>query len=154
MNDAVASAIFEESRRLLARQETDLDTLRARALSMVSAATVAAGLFTVRLPPQRSALATAALFVALGAYVATVLAALRITWPTRFAFSHKLDKWVDDLREGRDPNLTEWAYTLSRDFESFRKKNHSKIKPFYNWLSAICVLLAIQVAAWLMAVTL
>ena len=148
----MAMAIFDEARRLLVRQEADLESLRGRAITLVSTAAVAAALFGDQLPPERSTVADVALAVTLIAFTVTVGLATVIVWPTEWGFSHDPATWIDDLGEGRKVTLVEWTANLSRDFESSRAANQTKIRRRYEWLAVVCVLLAVQVGAWLVAI--
>lgn len=145
-------AVFEEARRLLVRQEQDLDTLRARAITLLSASAVVAGLVINRLHEHRSGFATAMLIVGFTLFAITIAAVIFIVWPRTLVFSHGLDDWVDDLRHDRHPTVNEWAFNLSRDFETFRHDNQRSIRKLYDALAAVCVLLGVQVLAWLLAV--
>lgn len=145
--------VWEESRRLLIRQEADLDTLRTRAVTVLSVAAAVAALFLPRLADHRSAYANLALGCA--ALVFAVLAALIIRGllhPEGFTFSNDLDRWVGFMRED-DPqgSLVNWTYNKTRDFNNQRKANQRKIDRMYGLFRFVCWLLLAEVLLLLAA---
>ncbi|MDP9397532.1 MAG: hypothetical protein M3P96_06765 [Actinomycetota bacterium] len=148
MANSKPELVLEEARRLLARQEANLDGLRTRAAAMLSVAALAGGLFGGRSTGDRSALATGGVVVALVLFVVTAALLLWVQRPREFTFSHDLSDWINDLREGRPVDATEFAYNISRDLNDYRQQNKTKIDHLaccYLW---ICGLVALQVVAW------
>ncbi len=141
--------IWDEARRLLARQEADLDTTRTRALSLLSAGGLIGGLFGARLSMgQLSSWSTGWVVIALILFSLSAVITVCIQWPRKWAFSHDLDPWIDDLRQGKAVPLRDATYNLSRDLNQYRKDNRSKLRPLSYGLAALTALLALQVIAW------
>jgi hypothetical protein len=147
MDRTVTMTVWEESRRLLIRQEADLDTLRTRAVTVLSVAAAVAGLFLPRLPDSRSVFANVALGCA--ALVFATLAALIIRGllhPEGFTFSNDLDRWVGFMRED-DPqgSMVNWTYNKTRDFNNQRIANQARITRMYGLFRFVCWLLLAEV---------
>ncbi len=141
--------IWEEAKRLLARQEASLDALHTKAFGLLSVSGIIAGLFAGQVLTGPMGLGRAiAVGTALVSFAAGAALVLYIQWPRKFDFSHDLDDWIKELEAGQPAPLNEATYNLSRDLNSFRKKNQGKITDLYGWLSWTCVALAVQILAW------
>ncbi len=147
--------IWEEAKRLLARQEASLDALHTKAFGLLSVSGIIAGLFAGQVLTGPVGLWRAlAVGVALVAFAAGGAFVLYIQWPRQFDFSHDLDVWIKQLEAGQPASLDEATSNLSRDLNSFRKKNRDKITDLYGWLSWTCVAFAVQIFAWSVATAL
>jgi len=102
-NDAAVAMLWDEARRLLVRQEATLDTLRGQAVAILSVASIVAGLFGSRLLPtgQLSAFSVVMIGIALAAFGATAVLALKILRPRKWRFEHGLTLYTEmvDRRE-------------------------------------------------------
>lgn len=147
--------IWEEAKRLLARQEAALDALHTKAFALLSVSGIVAGLFAgqVLTGPMGTGRAVA-VGVALTAFVISAALVLYIQWPRRFDFSHDLDDWIKELEAGQPAPMEEATYNLSRDLNRYRKTNQVKIDGLHAWFSWTSVALAVQILAWGMATTL
>ncbi len=141
--------IWEEAKRLLARQEAGLDALHTKAFGLLSVSGIIAGLFAgqVLTGPMGTG-RTVAVGVALVSFAISAALVLYIQWPRKFDFSHDLDDWIKELEAGQPASMEEATYNLSRDLNSYRKRNQAKINDLYAWFSWTCVALAVQTLAW------
>lgn len=147
--------IWEEAKRLLARQEASLDALHTKALGLLSVSGIVAGLFAGQvLSGSVGAAGGAAVAVAISAFVVGAAGVLFIQWPRDFEFSHDLDQWVKELETGDPAPLIEATYNLSRDLNDYRKRNQNKITKLYSVLTWSVAALAVQVGAWALAAAL
>lgn len=141
--------IWEEAKRLLARQEASLDALHTKAFGLLSVSGIVAGLFAGQvLTGSMSTGRTIATGFALLAFAVGAGFVLYIQWPRKFDFSHDLDQWVKELETGSPAPSSEATYNLSRDLNDYRKKNQPKITELFDVLSWTCIALAVQVLAW------
>ena len=145
--------LWEQAQRQLARQESDLDALRARAVAMLSVAALVAGLFGSRLPhhhvPSRTTIAVVA---ALLLFAVSVVLALLVAAPKKdWEFTFKLDKLIERVDDATAApvdvtrNLAVWA-------EEARAENTGKLNALYTSFSWVCLLVGLQVIAWAIAV--
>jgi hypothetical protein len=141
--------VVAETTRLLARQEASLDNIRSRAVAMLSVGALVAGLFGGHVLAARAVGWRAAVeVVALALFGVTAVLVVMTERPQDFDFGHDPTQWIDELREGRGVDATDWAYNVSRDLNKYRKHNAPKIKRLAGMYTAICFLVGLQVLAW------
>jgi hypothetical protein len=135
--EAAAKLVFEEARRLLVRQEADLDSFRVRSLGVLSAAGLISGLFAQRVftghvHGTRLGFAVAALvsFAVLAACV------VRIQVLKKWDFSYKVEDIIKPAREGS--TATEIALTLAEKFDADRQANEAQMQPI-RYLFTTCL---------------
>ena len=98
-----AALLWDESRRQITRQEADLDTLRSRAVALLSVSSLVAGLFGARATTHHHpTFATVATVAALAFFSLSVLAILLVLAPKRkgWEFAQNLDQWFPRLMDG------------------------------------------------------
>jgi hypothetical protein len=144
--------IMEETRRLLARQESNLDTLRSRVATILAGASIVAAVFGGLAPKNRSDVQTVFLAAAFVLFALTVLVCVFILWPRGWNFSHSLAKWVNEDEEGAPPDPWKITANLAANFEAFRDSNESKLERLYRWFAWACLFLGLQVLAWAVVV--
>jgi hypothetical protein len=97
-----AALLWDESRRQITRQESDLDTLRNRAVALLSVSSIVAGLFGGRLVTahHHPGYVTAAIVADLAFFAVSVLAVIVVLSPKRKGWksAQNLDKWFALLR--------------------------------------------------------
>lgn len=145
-----AALLWDESRRQITRQEADLDTLRSRAVALLSVSSLVAGLFGARATTHHHpTFATVATVAALAFFSLSVLAILLVLAPKRkgWEFAQNLDQWFPRLMDG---TLTPVTVTtnLAEHVEASRKKNQVVLESLYWWFSAACLLSGLEVLAW------
>jgi hypothetical protein len=151
--NGAAQLLWQQAQQQLSQQSNDLDTLRTRAVAMLSVASIIAGLFGTRLPHGHSPLhKQIALTVALVLFAASVIAALVVAAPRkRWIFTFKLQPLVQLVDEGRaqpmdiSSNLADWANDALHS-------NAGKLNWVYTAFGWLCVLVGGQVIAWAIAV--
>jgi hypothetical protein len=156
--DAITERIaYEESARTLASQEEQLVGLRARAGTLLAAASlVTAFLAPPALEMRDPATGTVVrhfdgtAWTATGAFVAVVIASLVVLWPYQWLFGHSSHDLMDHLLDV-DPPATE-AIVL-RHLAYYNDKNHSdnavKVTRLFNVFGVGCVLLVVEIGLWL-----
>jgi hypothetical protein len=148
-----AGLLWEQAQRQLLQQNADLDTLRTRAVAMLSVAALVAGLFGSRLPRDHvSARTLTAVTLALCLFAGSVVLALAVAAPKKkWLFTFKLDKLLDLVREGQATPM-DATYNLARWAEDARQLNAAKQQRMYAMFGWVCVLVGLQVVAWAVAV--
>lgn len=133
--------VWSEATRLLARQEADLDTLRTRALAVLSAGALIIGVLGTQAYAVRWAIVVALALLAISAGVA-----MWILWPTEFEFSHDLGPVLERIEKG-DPPLTalDVAYSFAYDLDRFRKRNKEKIDKLATRYIVMCALFGLEI---------
>lgn len=142
---------WEEAKRQLVRQETDLDTLHTRSLAVLSAAAISGGLFAGRLGSHRNSVQLAFMILALVCFALTAVAVVFIQWPHRdWAFAHdEVPVYLAEVMDkGSAARSVDFSYQMAKAFDQFRLKNHPKIECRYKAFTAACLLLALQVLFW------
>lgn len=144
-----AALLWVEAQRQITRQEADLDSLRNRAIALLSVSSIVAALFGSHIATVHlSTRATIATIAALVAFGLGALVSLAILTPKRgWEFTENLAQYFAKITDG---TLTPVTITtnLAEHFEGYRKNNQSKIEFLYRLLIAACVLVGLQVIAW------
>jgi hypothetical protein len=156
---ATEKIVYEESVRLLASQESNLAGLRARAGTLLAAASLVTAFLA---PPALEAnrnLATVRVFdglawAATGCFVGLVIVSLAVLWPYKWTFGHDAHKLMDDLLDTDPPADEE---TLLRHLSYWNDVNHTSnlatLRPLFFAFGLGCVLLAAEIGLWLAALT-
>lgn len=141
--------VFHEARRMLDAQREDLRDVRARAARLFAAAGVINGLFGIRsLGAAPATLRIALVVAALAGFIAMAVLVVVIELPRKVTFDEQLGAWIDAVLadEGRRP-LDFYAH-FAKQYNGFRYANKKVINGKFTMLTAICILLAVQVACW------
>lgn len=141
--------ILDEARRLLVRQETDLDTLRTRATAMLGTSGIIAGLFASRLIGDhpsggRTGLTVAALVL----FAVSSLLSLDVQRPRSWTFSYDLSPRIDELKGGLIASHIDIAYNTARALNDYRKKNGPQLEDLHDRFRWCAVAVALQVLCW------
>ena len=124
--DEVHGFVWDEAKRLLARQEANVDGLRIRALGLLTAGGVIAALFAGH--AKYHGWQDWPIGVAVAAFCVMAGLALWVQLPQKFTFSHDLESWVGNMRRGEVVPISEAASNLSRDLNDYRKANRPKVQ--------------------------
>ena len=148
--EKTAEIVFDESRRLLERQESELDGLRSRATTLLGAAGLINGLFGVQsVRGQHYTDPRLVLLVAaLSAFGAMTVCVIWIQWPTKFTFQEDVNQWLDQLEAGTSPRPFDFNYHFARQFTDFRATNELKMVWRYRGFTVACALLGVEVVCW------
>ncbi|TYK44115.1 hypothetical protein [Actinomadura decatromicini] len=149
-NADAAALLWEQARQQLGQQSADLDLLRTRAVAMLSVAALVAGLFGARLPAAHTSdRAVGFMIAALALFAASVVLAVTVAVPRRnWEFTFKLDLLIARVDAGEaEPadvtrNLAAWA-------EAARRNNARTMSRLYLWFRLVCLLVGLQVVAWM-----
>lgn len=144
--------VWEESRRLLVRQESEVDLLRSRSVGLFAAASIVAGLFASRLPKELNDFQAAAVTGALVGFVLMGGLVLAIQVPRDFGFSRNLDDYVAEMGMGTPASVRDFSYNSSKDANGSRSRSKPTIKLLYRYLAGAVGLLGVQVVAWALAI--
>ncbi|MGZ4735917.1 MAG: hypothetical protein ACXVKA_02300 [Acidimicrobiia bacterium] len=139
---------MEEARRLLERQEADLDTLRSRVATILTGSSIVAAVFGAAVPDSLSRFAFGMRISAFTLFGCTAFACIQILWPRQWRFTVKLATWVVDIKADEAPSGEEVAYNLAKKYEEMRYQNAPKMLDLQQWFTAACCLLGLQVVAW------
>jgi hypothetical protein len=148
-----SALIFAQAQKQLQQQLADLDALRNRAVALLSAAALVAGLFGSRLPKDRLPAHTAvAVTIALAAFAVGVLLTLAIATPRRkWLFTFRLDR-LTALVEERTAIPADITHNLTRWSEEARGWNGRRLDRLNTLFGGLCLAVGLQVVAWGFAV--
>jgi hypothetical protein len=143
--------VWSEATRLLTRQEAGLDTLRVRALGVLTAG----GLITGVLGAQKDSALWATL-VALACLAASAGLAVWIHRPIEVNFSHDLGPMIQRVENSDREALSslDVAFNWAHDLDEYRKDNAPKIARLVTVYSWMCALLGVEILASVTAVAL
>jgi hypothetical protein len=150
-DDDASGFILEEARRQLDRQEASIDTVRNQVIAVLTAGTLAAGLFAGRTFGHNHGASVDASIAALVLYGLTAAVAIYVLWPRTMNFGFSVADYIADLKEGKVPTRADVTYNLSRDLEKARCDNAETVKWFFLAFAVMCALLGLQVIAWAVA---
>lgn len=161
MNSATEKIVFDESVRILASQETVLSGLRGRAGTLLGAASLVTAFLAPlalegRDPTTGEAVRVfdALAWAATGAFVGVIVAALLVLWPYRWVFGHSSHELMDEFLDA-DPAADEAS--LLRHLSYYNDVNHTanatKLGRLFYIFAIGCLLLAVEIALWLAALT-
>jgi len=144
--------IWDEVKRSISRQESNLDSLRTRALTLLSASGVIAALFSPRTLDRRiDAISMAVLILALGAFAVSVMLAVAVQWSRRYAFAFQMDAWFEGQEHRTDLTADQLSYRLSKHLWQAHKCNKTTIETTTKELIGLCAVLAIEVVGWMIS---
>jgi hypothetical protein len=145
--------LWDQAQRQLSQQSTDLDTVRTRAIAMLSVGALAAALFGSRLPHAHLAVGTTiAVAFALTFFAVSVVLAAQIVKPMKRAwrFTYPLRPLVGEVRSGSALPM-DVALSLTHYAEESRMANEEKLENLHKQLGLVCLLTGLQVVAWAVA---
>lgn len=151
--------VFDESVRVLGSQEEVLTGLRARAGTLLAAASLvtaflAPAALEVRDPTTQTVVREfdTLAWVATGFFVAVVVSALIVLWPYKWRFGHSSHGLMDQLLDVEP--LKEERVVL-RHLSYFNDEAHTanatKLGRLFAVFALGCVLLAVEIGLWLAA---
>jgi hypothetical protein len=148
-----ADLLLEQAKLQLDQQNTDLSSLRVRAVALLSVASLVAGLFGPHLPGKTaSTWVLIVVSVTLVLFACNVILALLIAAPKkRWLFTFRLDQMFDRIDDGTLIPV-DVTYNLARWAEEARGWNRSKLNRLYLLFAWMCILTGLQVIAWVVAV--
>jgi hypothetical protein len=142
--------VFAEALRALAHQQALLDNLRSRATLLTTAAALVVSLPGVAAAAGRTGSTgstAAATAIAAAALTGVLLCSLVVCAPWwRWQFRSSATRLLDAVDAGHDADSI--RRNLARDFESWLDRNDRQILVLQWWFTAGLVLLAVEVAAW------
>ncbi len=153
INLPAATMLLDEARRMLNDQYSALESLRGRAVALLSVGSLVAALFGSRLPMHLTDAAHRSVMVALGAFALSVVIVAWVVFPRKLKFSHSLVGQFPKLDKGRKLRTYDLAVTWAKGYETDRAFNEAKIQNLMVCFTVACGLLAVQVVAWGIAVT-
>jgi hypothetical protein len=148
-----AAVLWAQAKDDLARQASDLDSLRTRAVALLSVAALVGGLFGSRLPHgHQPALRVAALVGALVLFSVGVFLAVLIAMPRRdWEFDFELGDLACQVSAGT-AGLGEVNISLAVQAAASWDMNARRLRGLYWLFSGLCVATGLQVIAWALAV--
>jgi hypothetical protein len=149
--DALA-IIWEQSKAEAAQQNTDIESLRNRAVALLSVGALAGGLFGSRLSKGHlSGLSTVGLISALVLFAAGVSLTVAIVWPRSWLAGTKRLPLAKLVADG-EATLAQVNYSLAWRTEQNWAENNNTMANMYRLFAILCVLTGAQVIAWAIAV--
>ena len=148
-----AAVLWTQARDEIAEQVSELDTLRTRAVALMSVAALVGGLFGSRVPHgHQQAAQVGALVAALILFSAGVLVAVIIALPRRdWEFGFDLTDLARRVEAGT-ATLGMVNISLAAQATMSWNANATKLRRLYVLFATLCVLVGLQVIAWALAV--
>ena len=150
-----AAILWDEARRQIASQVSEVDILRTRSVAILSVASIVAGLFGGRIVGihPHPVYVTIAVTVALICFAVSVIAIIVVLTPkkNKWEFDQNLSSYFVDLDSGDLAPLDVTA-RLAEHSELSRVKNKLVLDKLYSWFAFACVLVGLQVVAWGVAI--
>ncbi len=145
MAESIEQLSFELTARALAEQERALSGLRARAGTILAAASIAGSFFGAKTSQGSLGLWGV---VAMVAFALCVGSAIWVLLPHSFVFAFRGETLLAESDHRGVSNVTEAYRTAGIWIEPHLEVNASKIAGLSNWLAASCTLLAAEVILW------
>jgi hypothetical protein len=162
MSESPQGIVYEASVRSVARQQTALDNIRSRAGTLLAAAAIVTSFLGAEalLDPGSEANSVDRSLqlpeiLAIGAFVGLAITVLTVLWPRKFKFrvsaKHLLGRHIEVAHDAWDTerlqrNLALWL-------EKHAEENQPRLDRMLWWFRVGCVLLVIEVVAWLIDLT-
>lgn len=148
-----AAVLWAQARDEIAHQVSELDTLRTRAVALMSVAALVGGLFGSRIPHGHEQMArVAALVAALVLFAAGVLVAVIIALPRRdWEFGFDLTDLAQRVERGT-ATLGMVNISLAAQANMSWNANAGRLQQLYRLFATLCLLVGLQVIAWALAV--
>ena len=152
-DQADASAVlWEQSKAEVTQQDADIDSLRTRAVVLLSVGALVGGLFGSRLPRGHlSPMNIAGLVAALILFAVSVVLAVAIAWPRDWYFGADREPLVSMVADGK-VTIAQVNLSLARRAEQNWTKNYSTVRRMYRLFAVLCMTVGLQVVAWAIAV--
>lgn len=142
---AGAGLLWAEAQRQMDEQKTSLESLRTRAVALLSVGSLVAALFGSRLTNLHH-LHEVAFAGALAAFGLSVLAVIRVIMPRRgWELSQKLSPYTSDLRDGKPVTPLDVTVNLTDSSVTSWGRNETKLACIYRWFWIACALIGLQV---------
>jgi hypothetical protein len=146
------TVLWEYAKAGADQQSTEFDSLRTRAVAIISVATLVSGLFGSQLPAlHHSHFKTAALVAALVCFGITVSLVVTIAWPRSWYSGAHLDELVTQVADG-EASLAQINLSLASRVEENWTANQRTLSSLYPLFGLECLLVGLQVIAWSVAV--
>lgn len=136
----------------IAQQEGSVDSVRNRAVALLSVGTLVGGLFGSRLPHGGlSKVNLAGLSAALVFFVVSVVLVIAIAWPRDWSYGSDRANLVELVAEGE---RTQAQVNLSIADIAGRNwsNNQDTVRLLYFFFTALCAVTAAEVVGWALAV--
>jgi hypothetical protein len=144
--------LWEQSQAETAQQNSDIDSLRARAVALLSVGALVGGLFGSRLPHAHlSTLNISGLAAALTLFGVSVVLAVAIAWPRSWHFGADRDALASQVADGT-VTLAQVNYALAWRAEQNWATNEATMAGLFRLFAVLCALIGLLVVAWALAV--
>jgi hypothetical protein len=150
-NLAAARQLLDEAREMINEQRAAVETLRTRALALLSVGSLIATFFGTHLPKHLSRLQHVEVVVALAAFGISAVLAMAIVTPRDMLTGFELTTTLDLMKEGEEVREYDLAVMRAEGLEADAGQNESKVTQLSWFLTAVCGLVALQVVAWALA---
>jgi hypothetical protein len=148
---AAAAILLDQARLQMANQDSDLATLRTRAVALLSVSSLVAGLFGGRIVATQHHpwYVTSGIAVALVTFGLSVLAIIVVLSPKRMGWdiAQNLDEFFK-LLSAQNLSPLDASANLAKHIEKSRGANQVVLEKLYCSFSIACVLTAVEVIAW------
>lgn len=141
--------VWEEALRALEFQIASLNEIRGRSVALLSVASAAAFIGTVGLTAEASLRWTT--WLGIGAFAAIGMGGAFVLFPRRrWKFYRKADELLDGYVESEDPaSMDEMHRDLAVHLRTDYAANEKKLRWLYRCLSVSCLLLVVEIVAFL-----
>jgi hypothetical protein len=147
-----SAVLWEQSKAEIARQDSDVDSLRTRAVALLSVGTLVGGLFGSRLPHGHlSSLNVGGLVAALVLFAVSVGLAIAIAWPRDWYYGADRGPLESGVANGT-VTLAQINLSLVDRAEQNWTQNYGTMRVLYRLFAVLCAVIGLQVVAWAIAV--
>lgn len=147
-----STVLWEQSKAEVAQQESEVDSLRTRAVALLSVGTLVGGLFGSRLPHGHlSAVNIGGLVAALVLFAVSVTLAIGIAWPRDWYFGADRTALIAAVADGTT-TLAQVNLSLATRAEQNWAENYATVRSLYGLFAVLCAVVGLQVVAWAVAV--
>jgi hypothetical protein len=148
-NEEQAQALTE-ARRVLDSQTKRYDDLRGRAISLLAAGAVVAGLFSVHMNRRQDTLRLWFEIAAVVAFAGLALLVIMVNAPGDWDDGPKVGEVLDNIRDRGD--LSNFDYQLARAINTTAEKNECHVMALRTGLFTVaCGVLTLEVLCWAVA---
>ncbi len=148
LSDARVALVYDEALRAIAQQQSNLDGLRTRIGTLLSAASISTAFLGASALKDRTPGRWG--WIAIGSFVLVVVASILILNPYQWTFRRSPRAILGDYVDHEEPvDLVPMQRALAEHLEDNFKDNEVKLNRLYRVFQGGCGCLALEVVAWL-----
>lgn len=149
---AQIALVYEEALRAIEQQQSIVVGLHSRASTLLSAASISTAVFGGLALQGRPA--STWVWVAIALFVLTFVSAIVLLWPYSWVFRRSAKAILRDYVEGENPtDFIEMQRQLACYLEDNYEDNERRLKALFFVFQSACIVLSLEIVAWLIELT-